>query len=744
MEENKSHFINAPKLWFADLETFTVDSEYFKRNAVYDIKTHELDISKCKTKMYIYSLCEVPCSFHSKNKGTWCLFKNLQNFDKKIKYGVTFEELFKHIYYDGNKCRYRLNNVLYFHNGMNFDNYFLLYWIKESNLFKYITDNKIEPKKYQYNFFTANISDGYFSLTLYFWIDKIKKHCRVVINDSRKLIMGSVADISKQYALGIYKDRILQDFGNLDLNKKPLDINYITDIDDDYWYTNTNKKIPLKILNTSQWYNNEDIKMIKERVGNDSLIMCIVLAYLIVDGVISDIHSQRIYATMGSVSCMKFAKNYIEENDITEKDDKDPKVFWNKYIFKVDNEQKQKINEFFYPWCHGGFCSLNQDYIDKEIKDNNLKSYDVCSLYPSVCAFNDLPYGPFKTLNKEPKNQNKKFIFVYFECTKIKQLVTNCCNMIPLWFNSEITPEQKKNKYHSLHYVRELDGNLKCYDILQTCKDVWWNNKYFKIENLKNIKYYMFDADCYLKSFMLKNYELKKNAKSEVQKLGAKLILNSLTGKFGQKELKETGLDFYSVVRDNTLEQILKEFNLLNNNNNTIEVLKERYKDANVDDNSKLMILKEMIAPHSFYPTYAAITALGRYKTMKTQLDICYNNKDSLIVYSDTDSMKGNATLPDNLVTKNKELGKWSEEWNNNALYMKVLRPKVWGCATADKKLYKVATGGVNPNKLISYLKTIDNFNLDAEIPGSITHHIIGGKVIIDINKKISRVSIGR
>ena len=42
--------------------------------------------------------------------------------------------------------------------------------------------------------------------------------------------MGSVADISKQYALGIYKDRILQDFGNINLDKKPLDINYITDI----------------------------------------------------------------------------------------------------------------------------------------------------------------------------------------------------------------------------------------------------------------------------------------------------------------------------------------------------------------------------------------------------------------------------------------------------------------------------------------------------------------------------------
>ncbi|MBR6517679.1 MAG: hypothetical protein IKT40_12680 [Bacilli bacterium] len=46
--------------------------------------------------------------------------------------------------------------------------------------------------------------------------------------------MGSVESISKSYANGIYKKRITVDFGNLDLSKKPLDVDYITDIDKQY------------------------------------------------------------------------------------------------------------------------------------------------------------------------------------------------------------------------------------------------------------------------------------------------------------------------------------------------------------------------------------------------------------------------------------------------------------------------------------------------------------------------------
>ena len=66
----------------------------------------------------------------------------------------------------------------------------------------------------------------------------------------------------------------------------------------------------------------------------------------------------------------------------------------------------------------------------------------------------------------------------------------------------------------------------------------------------------------------------------------------------------------------------------------------------------------------------------------------------------------------------------------------------MWGCSTEDKQLYKVATGGINPNKLIKTIKTIDNFNKDASIVSTQTHRVIGGKIIIDIEKKISQLTL--
>ena len=732
------NLIQTKNLWFADLETFTINSNFFKKHAVYKIKEKDLDMKKCKTVSYCYSLVKIPVAFTPKNP-QWHFIKDLKDYNKKIKYGYDIGHMFQTIIYDTEKGRYRYDNVLYFHNGHNFDNYFILSWIKDSKMFKYVNADKIETEKYPYNFFVANMSQGYFLLTLYFWIEEKKKHCRVIINDSRKLIIGSVESISKLYANGIYKDRIQKDFGNLDLNKKPLDIDFITDIDNDYWYLKDGKKVPLNILNSTSWHKNEDIKMIRERVGNDSLIMAIVLAYLIVDGVISDTGSNRIFATIGSVSTMKYAKFMCSKLGLKKEEEKDPKTFWNKYIFKITKEEKQKVNEFFYPWCHGGFCSLNNSYANKLIESNNLKSIDVCSLYPSVCVYNPLPYGNYKTYKKLPKNLNNKFVFVYFEAEEATQLINNCCDMLPLWWNKKLTPYEKETIYNKQHYTKHLRGPIVVYDILPTCKDIWFNENYFKFDGIKNITYYVFEQDYYLKDFMLTMYEAKKNAKNEIQKLSAKLVLNSLTGKFGQKEIKEVGLDLESIADNDTLEDILKEFILVETINNSDQKLQERINNLVVGDTEKLLILKSMEVPHGYFPCYAAITALGRYKTMLTQLKICYNNKEAMVGYSDTDSIKGIFKIDQKELTTNKELGKWSEEWNNQAKFFKYLRPKVWGCATADRNLYKVATGGVNPKKLINHLKTIDNFNMEATIPATQTYRIIGGKVLVDINKKLSQ-----
>ncbi|MBR4485923.1 hypothetical protein IKS57_00890 [bacterium] len=55
--------------------------------------------------------------------------------------------------------------------------------------------------------------------------------------------------------------------------------------------------------------------------------MAIVLAYLIVDGVISDTYSNRVFATIGSVSTMKYAKFMCSKLGLKKEEEKDPKTF---------------------------------------------------------------------------------------------------------------------------------------------------------------------------------------------------------------------------------------------------------------------------------------------------------------------------------------------------------------------------------------------------------------------------------
>lgn len=754
-------FYTPDTLYFADFETFTPESEFFKKNAKYK-EDGTLDFEKCKTAMYIYSLVKLPIYYNRQQK-QYMFNKQLANYDKQVKIGNNIKDMLYTIAYDTKKSRIRKRNTLYFHNGMNFDNFFILDWMKQQD-FKYVNSEDLKELKGKLdgiNFFTSNMITGFFNLTIYLWIPQAKAHSRIRILDTRKLIAGSVESISKEYANKIYKDRIIKDFGNIDLEKKGTgkDLKkwmlYITDMDLNNWFTIDGEKINFKILKTLNIHGMNDklpnnFKLLLERVKNDSLIMCIILSYLIIDNVISYPGDPMIPATTGQLATMKFSHDYIKEHNITSEEDKNPKIFWNKFIFEIDNETKNKVNNDFVGWRHGGFCSLNEDYqniIVEEEKGFTNKSYDVTSLYPSVCVYNELPYGNYRKIKKLPKDYENYFIFVSFECEEVEQLITNCCDMIPIYVNPNATKLQKEVEYKGLHYVRKISGNLKFYDILKTCKDVWWNENFFKITGLKNIEYYLFKKKPYLKDFMNKYYQDKLNADlnhNDIQKLAAKLILNSLTGKFGQKELQETFIDVFNIANATSdVEEFLKvceELNIKATKNTTKEKLIEKYNNTSKEDTERLTFEKVKDVAHGYLPCYCAITLLGRYKTMFTQLDHCYNNKNDIIIYSDTDSMKGRFKhgIKEELITTSKELGKWTEEFKGKAKYLKVIRPKVWGCGDINNKIITVASGGINPEKLKQYLDyDFNKFTEEATIPATQIIRCIGGKIIIDINKKI-------
>ena len=68
------------------------------------------------------------------------------------------------------------------------------------------------------------------------------------------------------------------------------------------------------------------------------------------------------------------------------------------------------------------------------------------------------------------------------------------------------------------------------------------------------------------------------------------------------------------------------------------------------------------------------------------------------------------------------------------------MRPKVWAVSDEENKIYKIASGGINPEKIKQQILNFDDFNLNSEIKTTISHRVIGGKVIEDDIKLISRV----
>lgn len=747
--------IKSYRLWFADFETFTCETQFFKRYAKYK-EDGTIDYSKSRTALYAWSLVKVPVHYDNRSKKEhpkWML----DTKPLKPIMGVKLRDFFNKIIYDSDKQKYSMNNKVIFHNGMGFDQYFILDWLKEQEDFKeqlnndLYQENKIGKTREDrlndrpYNFYTESRACQYFSLSIYFWIPEKKKHAIITFFDSRKWIPGSVENISKEYAVGkdaIMKDWLQEHYPNLDLHKQPLELDYIQDMDSEYIYTKDNEKFTIKNFTNLKRKNssNDKVKMIQDRVVSDSVIMCLVVAYSILHEVIAILEDGRIKGTASSIALQKFSHEYCLKNNITNKEDKNPKTFWNKFIYKITEEDRAKVNNEFVNYRTGGFCSLNSDIKGKVIHRNDIRSYDVCSLYPSVCVNNMLPYGMYKIMKKLPKDLTNKFVFVYFEADRIIQLVKNCQDMIPYkWLDGK--------RPLKVHYTKDLQGTIKAFTILKSFKDLFMNENYFTIDNLHNVKYYVFNSDYYLKEFMEEKYKIKQHATKKSEKLAAKLIMNGFTGKPAQSEDTETAIDAYGFLNmfdsiDEAYEKA-KSLNVIGEYQD-FNILKEAWENKDMEKVGNILFNMNNEVPHAYYPLYIAITSLGRYKTMKTSLDHAYNNPDTVIMYSDTDSIKlYGKELPQDIVTtkKDSKLGYWLEEFHNDIDYFIAVRPKVWIGYDSKNDKYILASGGVNQKALEAYLRQHNNnlecLNYNVKLKDKASKRCLGGRVIIDIEKEL-------
>ena len=772
------------QLFAADFETFTPKSKYFKDRAVYD-KDNNPIYKKCKTNIYAYSLIRIPVAYIGKEK-TYKV--NKPKGDRKgilrVNFGWKLADFMNTLRYykDYNHNRYYKELIVWFHNGHRFDFHFIHAWLQEQDNWEFYIwsdlhykkhhDDEDDEKEYKKvsqvlkekytgkNLYHYEKKGKYVVLDVYMWNEVAGYHVHVDFWDSLLVWKQSVEQIAKDLTKEENKDVlawIVDNFGigEDDLRKvKEIDFNNYQDIDDKYIYLSDGIKVP---LTTQPSKAHNKIRILYDRVVNDSRIMAAFFAYLIVHNVITVPTQSKLYRTSGSLAIARFTHDYIEQHNIP-KEDRYPNVFWNKYIWEVSAEEKEEICKTFRPWLTGGFTSFNEDYLEKMIDNKKaIFSYDVNSLYPWVVSTFELPYGSM-TISDEPIDG--MYCFVSFECDEITQLLTRMTNMIPKkWINNQdhfithgksipvrtIKGQFTKGYKEQPQYLRHLKGNIQGFLSWKLLKDIYMDKEVFEIKGLRNLRFYCFKTKFYMRDYMLKYYDWKLKAETPAKKETAKLNLNAPTGKLGEKIYRETRFQFGDIFEELEIEDLVEDGRIKTRKEHLDKALEnpEEYK------NDYVVFEEFKMANHAYYPAYQAITFEARYKTMKSCIDELKKHPDMVICYNDTDSGKGfsDGSLFSDAIVDDKKLGYWKQEFikkDNKVVKFVVLRAKAWGAQwekpydKEKKKLVQVASGGVNPKTVEAALNNdLDNLLKIKEYEVKDSKLTNFGVVLVDSHKEI-------
>lgn len=295
------------------------------------------------------------------------------------------------------------------------------------------------------------------------------------------------------------------------------------------------------------------------------------------------------------------------------------------YIFNKFNWNL--INKSYF----GGFTYLNSKKELKIIK--NLNYYDINSAYPYILS-KKVPFGEIVEFKSQKWKSAEKIYWI-----RIKKLKINEYDIGIIRIKGK--NEFLKNFEGDLEYVLwefELDFVYKFYKIFE-----------FEIINIYIIKTKKF-VDKFIDFWYSKKQKTsaKKTVEEKMENIFAKLVLNSLYGKFGESILKsqkiysKTNLLNYNIIEKNS-----KEYEIIRENKNLL------YK------NFRLFELKELEPRTKKFKNIA----IASFVTAKIRT-ILYSKilKDPKnFVYCDTDSIFFENTKLD-FKELGVELGKWKIE----------------------------------------------------------------------------------
>ena len=358
------------------------------------------------------------------------------------------------------------------------------------------------------------------------------------------------------------------------------------------------------------------------------------------------------------------------------------------YFPVLPYEIDQQIRESY----KGGFTYLNPYYKGKEVQKGSV--YDANSLYPSVMYNENLPIG--EPLYFEGKYEMDRLYPLYVQkLTCAFNLKPNKIPSIQIKNNMSFLPneyiESSNDELITLTLTSvDLSLFFEQYDVYDITYHGGW-----KFKQLKGL----------FKQYIDKYTEMKTTAKQNKNSalyLIAKLMLNSLYGKFGS-------------------------------NPN----VRGKYPILTDDGIVKYKLYPNEIKDSNYIPVASFITSYARRKTIKTsQMIRDYSIEhygEDYYIYSDTDSIHILNLTKEELMPlidiSDYDLGAWKHE--GNFIKAKFLRQKCYIEQMEEDQQIHVTVSGMP--KRLGHKVNFENFNESFSTDGKLTYkHIKGGVILED------------
>jgi len=546
-----------------------------------------------------------------------------------------------------------INNIhtpylLSWYNGLISKSYFITDYKDFGDLLKNVLDDLVEFNDYTVYFHNFAKFDSYFLLKYLVELGNIdpiihndklisltftynqqeNKILKLKFNDSYLLLPGSLKNLSKSFSINNPKGIFPFGLNNLNYKGEVPNFKYFNNINQEE-YKNYQNLYKNKIWN----FKNEAIKYCK--------LDCIALFQILIkfNKLIFNKFKLNIinYPTTPSLAFKIYRSQFIPKD----------------IIHMLTGDMEFQIRESY----TGGAVDM---YLPTNNPEDKIYAYDVNSLYPFVMKNYDMPVG-------SP---------TYFEGDILKY-EPNAFG----FFNCKI--EAPSNLEHPI-----IQTHLKTKNGIRTVAPLGtWSGMLFS-EELKNaIKFgykfkiidgYLFKKQNIFEDYINILYKMRLDyPKSDPMNYIAKLLLNSLYGRFGMNDNFTINQVYYIDDAQKFINETPNIENLIEIGNYIIIQNKKDNLDDRLDNGSITHNINIAIA--------SAITAYARIHMSQFK-----NNPNYKLYYSDTDSIYINKPL-DNSLISNKTLGAMKlESINIKGIF---IAPKVYGLENENREILIKAKG---------------------------------------------------